>query len=633
MTRLWSGCAWLTLAFCQGLQADDSLDLLLRRPAYESLTISPKGDYFAAQVPLDDRTVLAIVRRADMQITARLDPGQDGFVDSSYWVNDRTVFASTSMRFGATSQPYLLGFFYSLDVDGKNRRRISGGVIDTLVDDPDHVLVADCRRIVGKDCWTRVRRMRADGRGRPEDVVDAPVANAEFMADRSGNVRFAWATDDDDIQKLFTYDAGAWTPVNDEAVTGVESMPIGSDYSGKHGFLLTERKNGPDVVERLDFASRTRKVVAVNDTYDPSSIVWSFDGTEPVGVGYGERAPRVQFFDSKHPHAQLIGEMDAAFPDEVARVTSSSRDGRTAVVTVTSDREPGRFYLLDTPSGDLKLLARSRPWLDGLALGRMEAITLSARDGVPLHGFLTMPANAKGDVPLIVMPHGGPFDVRDVWGYDDEVQILATHGYAVLQVNFRGSGGYGRSFAESGFREWGGKMQDDLTDATRWAAKRRGIDAGRICAWGASYGAYAALMGAVREPELYRCVIGMAGPYDLPTMYKWGDVQRSKWGEGQLKRTLGDDAKMLVDRSPSRHVDKIRAKIMLVQGGRDPRVSREHVRGMRRALDQAGIPYEGYFPPEETHGFFRENSRREYYSRVLSFLQRSLGQAVPRDDQ
>ena len=140
-------------------------------------------------------------------------------------------------------------------------------------------------------------------------------------------------------------------------------------------------------------------------------------------------------------------------------------------------------------------------------------------------------------------------------------------------------------------------------------------------------------MAPIREPGLYRCAIGMAGPYDLPTMFKWGDVQRSAWGERQLEATLGDDAKLLALRSPARHASKIGAKIMLVQGGRDPRVSPEHVRAMRKALDEAGKQYEGYFPAEETHGFYREKSRREYYSRVLSFLQRSLEASNPASGQ
>lgn len=167
-------------------------------------------------------------------------------------------------------------------------------------------------------------------------------------------------------------------------------------------------------------------------------------------------------------------------------------------------------------------------------------------------------------------------------------------------------------------------MIDDLNDATRWAIADAGVDAARICLWGASYGGYAAVMAAAREPDLYRCAVGFAGPYDLPTMHRWGDVQRSRWGRAYLDRTLGDDMAELRRQSPTAHADKIKADLMLVQGMRDERVSPEHLRMMKRALEEAGKPYEGYFPSQETHGFFGEKSKRQYYERVLGFLDKHL---------
>src|SRR5688500_7694492 len=375
---------------------------------------------------------------------------------------------------------------------------------------------------------TRLRRMRTDGKGIPEDIVDGAAPGATFLVDRMGEPRFSWATDNDDIQTVYLRRDGAWMPINDEKQSGVEIMPVGVSYDRRSGFLWSERQAGPDVIERIDLVTGERSIVASDAQLDPAGLVWSFDGSEPIGATFGPGVPAIRFFDETHPHSVLTRELQQAFPEEIVRVTSSSRDGRLALVTVTGDREPGRFYLLDTVSGDLKVLTKSRPWLNRDSLSEMQPFTMQARDGVTLRGYLTRPKSA-GDatVPLVVFPHGGPFGVEDNWGFHDDVQILAVHGYAVLQVNFRGSGGRGRDFMEMGYRQWGGAMQDDLTDATRWAMAQAGIDAKRVCVWGESYGGYAALMGTVREPALYRCAIGMAGPYDLPTMYRWGDVQRS----------------------------------------------------------------------------------------------------------
>jgi dipeptidyl aminopeptidase/acylaminoacyl peptidase len=609
-----------SLAIAGAVRAEGpTLDDFLKHPQYESMSLSPGGDYLAARVPIEDRTLLVIVRRSDMQVTARLDPGKDGFVESEFWVSNTRLFASISMKFGTLAQPYELNNLQSVDVDGRHGRAFWGNVIDPLIDDPEHVLTSDCRKVTANDCWSRVRKTRTDGLGEREEIVDAPVPNADFLADRAGTVRFSWNWDPDDRQQVFLLRDGRWDPINDEDTSGVEVTPIGTSYDRQFGFLWSERKQGTDVIERIDLRSGERTVVANDEASDPDSLVWSFDGHEPIGAVYGGLKPQIRFFDPGHQHAVLMRELMAAFPGELARVTSASRDGRSALVTVSSATEPDRFYLLDTTSGDLKLLARSRPWLRGASMRPTRAVEFKARDGLMLRGWLTSP-EGEGPHPLVLMPHGGPFGVADGWAYSDDVQMLATRGYAVLRVNFRGSSGRGRDFEEAGYRQWGRAMQDDLTDATRWSIASAGIDASRICIWGESYGGYAALMGAVREPDLYRCVIGMAGPYDLPTMYRWGDTQRSRWGRRFLNRALGEDMAQLRDASPTAHADRIRAHVMLAQGMRDRRVSPEHLRAMRRALDAVDKPYQGYFPSDETHGFYDDETRRRYYQTVLWFL-------------
>jgi dipeptidyl aminopeptidase/acylaminoacyl peptidase len=612
-------------ASCAAVAGPPGMDDLLRKPQYESMSLSPTGEYVATRVPLDDRTVLAIVRRSDMKVTASVDPGKDGFVESSFWASNTLLLAEWSMRFGAVTQPYSMNRLYSVDVEGRNRRSLYGGVIDPLRNDENNVLIVSCVKVLKNECMTRLRRMRTDGKGTPEDIVDGAAPGATFLVDRMGEPRFSWATDNDDVQVVHLRRDGAWMPINDEKQSGVEIVPVGVSYDRRSGFLWSERKVGPDVIERIDLATGERSVVASDPQLDPAGLVWSFDGSEPIGATFGTGVPAIRFFDETHPHAALTRELQQTFADEIARVTSSSRDGRFALVTVTGDREPGRFYLLDTASGDLKVLAKSRPWLDRADLSKMQPFSMQARDGVTLHGYLTLPAAAGGaPAPLVVFPHGGPFGITDTWGFHEDVQILAARGYAVLQVNFRGSGGRGRDFIEKGYRQWGGLMQDDLTDATRWAMNQPGVDPHRICTWGESYGGYAALMAVIREPELYRCAIGMAGPYDLPTMYKWGDIHRSTWGRGRLETTLGTDTKVLLANSPTRLAERISAPVMLVQGGRDERVSPQHVRAMQAALDAAGKPHVDYLPRDETHGFFAEKSRREYYVRVLDFLDRHM---------
>ncbi|HEY4559890.1 MAG TPA: prolyl oligopeptidase family serine peptidase, partial [Lysobacter sp.] len=221
-------------------------------------------------------------------------------------------------------------------------------------------------------------------------------------------------------------------------------------------------------------------------------------------------------------------------------------------------------------------------------------------------------------------PHGGPFGIRDYWAFDSDAQLLASAGYAVLQVNFRGSGGYGRDFRYAGARQWGGTMQDDVTDATKWAIKQGIADGSKICLYGASYGGYASLMGVAKEPDLYRCAAGYVGVYDLPTMHTAGDIAERKSGRNYVNDWIGPRDKV-GEVSPTRLADRIKVPVFLAAGGEDERAPIEHSRMMERALRKAGVPVETLYFDTEGHGFYLVEHRREFYTKLLAFLSRSLG--------
>jgi dipeptidyl aminopeptidase/acylaminoacyl peptidase len=225
---------------------------------------------------------------------------------------------------------------------------------------------------------------------------------------------------------------------------------------------------------------------------------------------------------------------------------------------------------------------------------------------------------------MVVLPHGGPHAIHDTWEFNPEVQLLASRGYAVLQVNFRGSGGYGMDFQSAGYREWGGKMQDDITDATHWAIEQKIAAADRICIYGASYGGFAALMSAAREPDLYRCAVGYAGIYDLELMYQSGDVPDSRTGVAYLERVLGSDVTRLRAQSPAWNAQNIKAPVLLIHGKADWRADYEQAERMKAALEKNNKKYEWLVLSREGHGIYDEDSRREVYERILQFLAANL---------
>ncbi len=220
---------------------------------------------------------------------------------------------------------------------------------------------------------------------------------------------------------------------------------------------------------------------------------------------------------------------------------------------------------------------------------------------------------------------GGPHGPYDTWGYDSDVQFLASRGYAVLQVNYRGSGGRGRAFMERGYGEWGGKMQDDIADGVRWAIDEGLVDADRICTYGASYGGYAAMMQPIRYPALYKCAIGYVGVYDLEVMKQEGDITDRASGRRYLDRVLGTDTARLKAWSPAQNVDSITIPVLLVQGNIDKRVPMEQFDALRKAFEARGVPVETLVARGEGHGFYKPENRAELYRRMEAFLDKYIG--------
>jgi dipeptidyl aminopeptidase/acylaminoacyl peptidase len=306
-------------------------------------------------------------------------------------------------------------------------------------------------------------------------------------------------------------------------------------------------------------------------------------------------------------------------------ITSTSADEKTLVIRSHSDRDPGTYYVLDLQQGRMVPLGRAMRGLDPQAMRPMEPISFQARDGLTIHGYLTRPADAgQGPAPLVINPHGGPYTIRDSWGFNPEVQLLANRGYAVLQVNYRGSGGYGVKFLQAGYHEWGGKMQDDLTDAVKWAIAQGITTADRVAIYGASYGGYAALAGLTFTPELYRCGINYVGVSDLGAQIADYKISFSPYYQLFASQQVGDDRAYLHDRSPVNFVQNIRAPLLNAYGYNDARVDIRQWKLLEPALKKYGKTYEIIINDKEGHGFQNEAARLDFYHRLEAFLARHL---------
>ena len=635
------------IAAAPAAQAVD-LQAFIKKEAFNEIKLSPKGEYFAATVPLEDRTVLVVLRRSDNKLTANFGTGKYTHVSNFVWVNDERLIISTEEKIGVLNQPVPVGELYAINADGsqaelligqrvksqgletriqpKKVEHIAAYLVDGLSGDEKNVVVAVEPFVA--DAFARVERMDVYT-GRRATIGRAPIRNGQFFTDNRGSVRFVSGFGTDNLSKLYYREGegSEWELVSNEASTPHE-LPIGFSADDSIAYFWAEQATGPDAIVSFDIASRTRKQLLRDDNTDPYSVIFRNGTRVPVGVRFMDGKPRNAFFDDTGPEARLYRSLEGAFGGDAVVITSQTSDGRLALIQTWSDRNPGDFFLFDTVEKKADHLLSRRDWFDPQRMGEMRPVTLEARDKMTLHGYITVPQGSSGNgLPMVVLPHGGPYGAQDVWGFETEAQLLASAGYAVLQLNYRGSSGYGRAFARSGATEWGGKMQDDLTDATRWAIQQGIADPKRICIYGASYGAYAALMGVAKESGLYQCAAGYVGVYDLPMMQK--DSARTSKGLGNWSADwVGNDDTALYAVSPNRLADRIKVPVFLAAGGEDEVAPIAHTKMMEQALRKAGVPVESLYYPTEGHGFYVEKNRLEYYTRLLAFLSRHIGGAT-----
>jgi dipeptidyl aminopeptidase/acylaminoacyl peptidase len=616
--------------------------------------ISPSGEYVAYMTGKYGRSMVAVLSLQEKKIIGGVRCPDSFEIYDFDWVSRTRLIYRIAERQAGMAKPTVTGEILAMDFDGGRQKLIYGyragdeptatslrgheasyatpEIISPLKGDDKNILIAEHPWRHRADGWyydpdakPTVYRLDVFD-GRKERVDAAPLAGATMLVDRSEHIRVAIGRNEE--SRL----AVSWKPDPRSAWTAfelpgfreesIEPCIFGED---NQSLLFTGVRDGETyrALYSLDLKSKDVRKVFGFERASVGKLLLDFSGTRLVGVaGYADR-PIYHWLSSEDPATKIYGALFGAFPEKQVSVTSTSEDGRLAVVFVNSDTDPGQYYLFDTQTMKGKLLRLVRKWIDPQTMRPKTSFTMKARDGMELHGYVTRPAG-DGPFPLVVLPHGGPYGVRDTWGFDWEVQVLASRGYAVLQVNFRGSGGYGMDFEAAGNHEWGARMQDDVTDATRWAIEQKIALADRTCIFGASYGGYAALMGAVREPKLYRCAIGYAGVYDLELMLTSADVPRSKSGRAYLETALGSDHAELRSRSPVHGAQQIEVPVLLIHGKEDWRADFQQAKRMKAALESNRKQFEWMALSGEGHGAYDEQTRREVYERVLQFLERNL---------
>jgi dipeptidyl aminopeptidase/acylaminoacyl peptidase len=596
-----------------------------RKPERTVVRLSPGGTHLGWLAPWERRLNVHVrdlrtgFERRVTHATARDVPGW-------FWASDdRLVYARDS----GGDENYRL---YAVKADGSGAIDLTpfDGVkcdlVDDLDDEPDQVLFQMNRRDRRVfDAW------RADvATGEIRLVAENPGNVRRWITDGSGRIRAAAATDGVSTSLLYREtEADPWRTVATHDFRDRLS-PLRFTFDDRR--LVVSSNVGRDRAAIFEYDPASAEhgaVIFEHPEVDVTGIAVSRQRQVLTAVSWETDRPEWHFLDEER-HAQQEY-LDAKLPGRLNRLRSHSRDETRWVVQSDGDRTQGSYHLLTWEEHgarrELTPLFDANPWLAEDDLSPMRPISYQSRDGLKIHGYLTVPAGVEPkNLPLVLNPHGGPW-YRDSWGFNPEIQFLANRGAAVLQVNYRGSTGYGKAFWEASFGQWGLAMQDDLTDAVRWAVEQGIADPARVAIYGGSYGGYATLAGVTKEPELFACAVSYCG---VSNIFTWLEAFPPYWEilRAMIHEMVGDpdrDAERLKATSPLFHVDRIRCPLLVAQGANDPRVRKGESDRIVAALREQGVEVEYLVKDGEGHGFENEENQFDFYRAMERFLARHLG--------
>ena len=640
--------------------------------------LSPSGDYYAAMVPLD-QNVCEIKDETDQEaekadrvlvvtdlktMTPKVISGTTAgsAVTSFVWLNDKTLLVSRDSRSNIDSAS-----LYTIDRDGTNTKLLiaaksfknkPGYQVPSFYASypkfPNKILITINRNSNWREFrdlyWLDINTKRTELVARVPSIKNEAVTN--WLLDWNGNAKgFGTFTiegpDMGVVRSFYKYNQdGSYKKIASCRHQDACFTPISFDIDNKTilGVGQAVKKDGSIINETdtnalwaMDYDTEQYVEMIYHDPdFDISSPLqgdntlnlW-FDETGDglFGFSYQADKPVDVYFDGYFQSVKKS--LEAVFPGERISLSDWSQDLSKFLVNVRSDTNPGASYMFDINKGSLSLISDFAPWMKDYKLAKMEPFTYTARDGLKLHGYITLPPNYKKGtkIPFILHPHGGP-NARDYWGYNPEVQFYASRGYGVIQPNYRGSTGHGRNEMILANHQMGKTMQTDKYDALMWANEQGYVDMDNVCISGASYGGYAAMQAATKNPNMFKCIITYVGTFDLTSM----DLRGLMWSKAAMPMEyiekgnpeIPEDYKNLYENSPIFHVENVDDPILIITGRRDAQVRFQETVDMVAQLDKFGKDYEYIIKGDEGHGFRSEVANLALYEDYEKFLAKYL---------
>ena len=591
-----------------------------RNPEKSSFNISPDGNHIAYMKPWKSRMnvfVMDMITKKEARLTSSQERGVYGFA----WLTNKRIGYIKDEGGNENMHFYAVNIDKSNEIDLTPFENVQARIIDDLEDDPNHIIIGLNKR--NPQIHDPYRINVNDGK--MDMIAENPGNISEWMTDHDGKLRIAItsdgvntsilhrATESEKFESILTTDFK------------VSVSPLFFTFDNKNLYVASNRGRDKSAVFKFDLNNaQEEKLIFEHDEVDVSGLMYSRKRKVLTGVNYTVAKNEMTFFDTWREDIQQ--KLEENLPGHEVGITSFSEDEAKAVVVTYSDKSRGTYYYYDIDKNKLTELGKASPWLNEEDMSDMKPVQYRSRDGLVINGYLTLPKGTNGkNLPVIVNPHGGPWH-RDSWGYKSEIQFLANRGFAVFQMNFRGSTGYGREFWEKSFKQWGKSMQDDISDGVNWLIDEGIANPDRIAIYGASYGGYATLAGLTFTPDLYACGIDYVGVSSLFTfmesMPPYWELYRK-----MLYEMVGHpdkDKELLASASPLLHIDKIKVPLFIAQGANDPRVKKSESDQIVEALQNAGIDVPYMVKNDEGHGFYNEENQFDFYREMEIFLNKHL---------
>ena len=600
------------------------LEDFFKNPDKSGYQISPNGDYYSYSAPYESRMNVYIQKRGEAE-SIRLTSETDRDIAGYFWPNDEQI---VYLKDTGGDENYRL---YVVNIDGTNNvcltdfEGVRTQIIDDLPEQKDFMIVGLNKR--NPQVFDPYRLNLKTGE--MQMIAENPGNIQGWMLDHEGNLRIAIAIVDGINQSILyrKTEADEWKTI---LTTNFKEGFSPQFFTFDNKNIIGTSNLGRDKSAVVEFNPETGEEVQIlykNNDYDVSYVSYSRKRKVITAASYTGWKRERHFFDPLTE--ERFNKLQGHLPGYELGISGSNDEENIFIVRTYSDKSLGAYYIYDAEDDQIEKIVEVSPWIDENEMANQLPITYDSRDGMKIHGYLTLPKgytmeNAK-NLPVVINPHGGPW-ARDSWGFNPEIQFLANRGYAVLQMNFRGSTGYGRQFWEASFKKWGREMQDDITDGTQWLIDKGIADPTKIAIYGGSYGGYATLMGLVKEPKLYAAGVDYVG---VSNMFTFMQTIPPYWKPmlDMMYEMVGnpvEDSLMLREVSPVYHVDKIEAPLFIAQGANDPRVNVDESDQIVEAMKARGVTVEYLVKDNEGHGFRNEENRFDFYRSMEAFLNTQL---------